>query len=414
MGPFKLAAMAWRNLWRNTRRTIITLASVAFAVFLAVLMTGVQDWSWEEVINTAARLGSGHVTVQHAEYQEQPALSRTINASADVLSRVRALSHVTGATPRIGGQVMLSTARDSAGAGFIAYDPAQESTQTLSILGALQEGALFRGADDAGIILGWRLARNLGAELGSKIVYTLTDRHGEIVNGLARVSGIVRTGSPSADLGLCFLPIGTVRTTLGYGPDEVTQLAVFTDDQRRSEAVAAAIGSSVPGAVALSWKETQPDLVSMIAMKRGGTTFFEILILVLCAAGIFNTLFVSVMERLREFGVLVAIGMSPALLFLMIMLESLWLSLIGLAAAALVTALPYHHLATTGVDLSARLGTQQADVAGIGMSMVLKVGIYPENALVIAAAAVVATLAAGLYPAWRAGRVEPVDAIKLV
>ena len=138
-------------------------------------------------------------------------------------------------------------------------------------------------------------------------------------------------------------------------------------------------------------------------------------IALLVAAGIFNTLFVSVMERMREFGILMAIGFTPLRLFSLVMMESLWLALVGLLGAALLTTGPYLYLASTGIDTSKMLADQGTlDVAGVAMSTTLKVGIFPESLIVICIAAVVATLLAGLYPAWRAGTVEPVDAIKLV
>jgi len=416
MGPLDLARMAWRNLWRSRRRTLITAFSIAFTFFLAVIVIGMNDGSWGGVIDTAARIGGGHVTVQHPEYLDEPTLSRTVKGTSSKIERLRRLPHVVDALPRITGQAMLSTAADSFGAGFIAYDPAVEGPATLSILEAVTEGELLESASDGGIILGDRLARNLGARLGSKVVYTLTDRTGDIVSGLARVSALVHTGSPAVDLGLCFLPIDAMRRTLGYAPDEASQVAVFLDDQRRSDAMVAAVAATLEdGSVALSWKETHPDLSSFILMKRGGGTFFAALILVLCAAGIFNTLFVSVMERMREFGILLAIGFSPGMLVALVLWESLWLGLVGLAGGAALTAYPYHYLATTGLDVSeVYAGAQSADVAGVAMSLVIRIGLYPQNLATIALVALMATLAAGLYPAYRAAAARPVETIRLV
>lgn len=417
MGPLRLARMAWNNLWRQRRRTLITVSSIAFASFLAVFMIGLNDGSWGPVIDTAARIGGGHVTVQHPDYRDKPALSRTIASTTPLIEKLRGVKHVSHVLPRIVGQTMLSTTTDSIGAGFVAYDPAQEGPATLSILDAVSAGELFKTADDPGIILGWRLARNLGAELGTKVVYMLTDKNGEIVSGLARVSGLVRTNSPAVDLGLCFLPIGAVRRTLGYAPDEAVQVAVFVDNYRNSEAVAAQVKGLLDGkATALTWKESQPDLDTFIIMKRGGGAFFSMLILILCAAGIFNTLFVSVMERLREFGILMAIGFNPGRLFGLVMLESLWLGLIGLLAGTAILAGPYYYLSTVGLDLTKAFaaGQQQADIAGVAMSMVVKMDLHHTSAIAIACMVLGATLLSGVYPAWKAGRVEPVDSIKLV
>jgi ABC-type lipoprotein release transport system permease subunit len=417
MGPLSLARMAWRNLWRHRRRTLITAFSIAFAFFLAVLIIGMNDGSWEEVINTAARIGGGHITVQHPEYQDKPALSRTVRNTAQKIARLQQIDHVVKALPRVVGQTMLATSADSFGAGFIAYDPALEGPESLSILEAVSEGELFETSTDKGIILGDRLARNLDAEMGSKVVYTLTDKSGEIVSGLARVSGLVHTGSPAVDLGLCFLPLDAVRATLGYEADEAVQVAVFVDSQRRSDDMIEAVAATLDdGSVALSWKEIQPDLNSFILMKRGGGAFFAMLILLLCAAGIFNTLFVSVMERMREFGILMAIGFSQGRLVGLVIWESLWLGLVGLAGGVLLTAYPYYYLATTGIDMTEiyASGEQSADVAGVAMSLVIKIGLYPESLVLIALIALAATMLSGLYPAYKAGTVEPVETIKLV
>jgi ABC-type lipoprotein release transport system permease subunit len=409
-----MAVMAWRNLWRNRRRTLLTLSSIAFGVFLAVIFTGMQDRNWTDMINLAARLGAGHVTLQHPGYLEAPTLSKTIERTGALRESALAEPGVTRAVERIVGQAMLATARESRGAGFIAFDPVAEDTTTLTLLGSIVEGELFTSGQDGGLILGERLAGNLGVELGNKVVYTMTDRSGEIVSGLARVSGIVRTGAPSVDRGLSLLPIDAVREVLGYADDEATQVAAFVDDQRRADQVANALNAEAgDNFTAHPWHEVQRELAAFIALKVGGARFMEALIAVLVAAGIFNTLFVSVMERLREFGIMIAIGWNPGRLFRLVLLESAWLGVLGLVAAALVTALPYWYLNTQGIDASSMMG-ENTEVSGVSMPTTFYVSIFPVHAVVIAVAALVATLLAGLYPAWKAGRVDPVETIKLV
>ncbi|MDH5756888.1 MAG: FtsX-like permease family protein [Nitrospinota bacterium] len=415
MGFFSLAKMAWRNLWRNTRRTLITLSSIALAVMFSILGAGMNDRVWKDVIDVAARMGGGHVTIQHPEYADKPTLTRTVMDVEKRAAQALKNDNVSRVVPRIVGQTLLSTAYDSFGAGFIAYDPQIEDNDTLSILEAVKTGEAFSSPDQRGILLGATLARNLGARIGKKVVYTMTNKNGEIVHGLARVTGIIKSGSPSVDLGLCLLPIGAVRKELGYARNEATQVALFLRDNRHSDLVARQLGAQLGGKYeALNWQKSQPDLDSMIAMKKGGMVFFELLILTLCAAGIFNTVFVSVMERMREFGVMMAIGFSPWRLFTLVMLESFWLAMVGLVAGAMITIWPYRYLNTTGMDLSEIYGGEKVELAGIGMSSVLKVEIYPESAWSIAVVVVIATLLSGLYPAWRAGRLNPVDAIKLV
>ncbi|GMV04465.1 MAG: hypothetical protein AMXMBFR53_07450 [Gemmatimonadota bacterium] len=410
-----MARMAWRNLWRNTRRTVLTLVSIAFGLFLAILLTALQDRNWADMIDLAARLGGGHVTVQHAGWLESATLDRTVTGSAAVAERARGEPDVERVVVRIVGQTLLSTAANSRGAAFVGIDPAAEDSTTLAVMNALAEGSMLEPGDDDGIVLGSRLADNLRVTLGKKVVYNMTDRHGDIVAGLARVSGIVHTGSPGVDGGLCLLPLGTLQRALGYAPDEVTQVAVFIADQRRSDDVAARIGAELPAdAVAVPWHENQPELAGFIALKVGGANFMKILIAVLIAAGIFNTLFVSVTERMREFGIMLAIGYSSRDLDTLVMLESLWLGLVGLVVGVILTAGPYLWLGAHGIDMSAMVGEGGAEIAGVGVSSVMKVEIFPVNAVFIAVAALVATLLAGIYPAWKAGRVAPVETIRLV
>ena len=419
----RLWVMAWRNLWRNRRRTVLTLSSIVFGVFLAIIATAMQDQNWADMIDLAARLGGGHVSVQHQEYVDHPTLTRTVQVDDTLLAVLQGDPEVRAVMPRVLGQIMLATAGESAGAGFIAYDPSRESAETLSALEAIAMGEPLDEPSGGGILLGARIVSKLGLDLGDRVIYTLTDTSGEIVSGLARLQGVVETGSPAADSGIALLPIDALRDVVGLGPDQVTQLAIFLEDQRRTDAAAsrlsteiasgAASGAGNNGPAALPWYATRPELAGFIALKVGGARFMEILIAILVAAGIFNTLFVSVMERMREFGILSAIGWSPGKLFSLVMLESFWMALLGLVGAAIVTVGPYFYLANTGIDVAAIVGGQM-DIAGVGMPSVLKVGIFFENLMIIVIFAVLATLLSGVYPAWRAGRVEPVETLKLV
>jgi len=414
MRKTRLSTLAWRNLWRNRRRTLLTLSSIVFGVFLAVLTTALQDQNWADTIDLAARIGGGHITFQHPGYLDTPKLTHTIRGTDQLIQKALVEEYVTRAVPRIVGQTMLRTADESRGAGFIAFDPSVEDEFTLSLLEALPEEDNFKSSEDKGIILGSRLADILGTKMGRRVVYTLTDLNGEIVSGLARVSGIVHTGAPTLDGSLCLLPIDTIRKILGYSKEEATQIAVFIDDQRRSESIAGNLHKEMTADIAvLPWFVSQSELAGFIAMKVGGARFIEILIAILVAAGIYNTLFVSVMERIREFGILLAIGFNPGKLFRLVMLESLWLALVGLTAAVIVTAGPYYYLSENGIDISALYSEGNTEIAGVAFPSTIHVGIFPESALIIACFALSAILLSGVYPAWKASHVEPVEAIKM-
>lgn len=417
MGLLQILKIAWRNLWRQKRRTLLTLLSIAFGSFLAILATAMQDRSFSDFIDTAARLQSGHVTIQHPQYLDTPTLSKTVKNTEELRKTALLDKDVSYAVGRIKGQIMLSTSSDNFGALLMAYSPEMENDKTFTFGKALIKGEMYKTSDDKGIILGKKLAQNLNADIGDKVVYTMMDKSGEIVSGLGRLSGIIKTGVPSLDAGLCLLSINKVRELLGYSKDESTYVAVFLSDSRKSKNVASRLKEKVtPDAVALTWDEVSPELASLIAIKIGGGRVMEIIIGILVAAGIFNTLFVSVMERLREFGIMMAIGHSPSELFALIIAESFWLGTVGILSGALITIGPYLYLSRNGIDLSSSYSSGGApiEISGVGFDPILRIGIFPENLAIIVMAVIIATIAAGLYPAWRAGRVVPVDSIKLV
>jgi ABC-type lipoprotein release transport system permease subunit len=425
LGGSQLFALAWRNIWRQRRRTLLTLSSIAFGLMFAWIFTGIGDANWREMIDLAARMGGGHVTMQHTEYLDSPTASRSV-------AQVGALRDLAGREPdvvrvvaRISGNMIVTSAARSYGAAYIAIDPETEDEATLSLLDAIEDGGGLQPSGRLGsIVLGAKLAENLGVHVGNRVVFTVTDKDGEIVQEAVRVTGLMRTGSPTVDGALVILPIDTVRGSLHYAKSEAGQVAIFLDDQRGANRVASRLdarlhegaeGEDVYVAV-VPWYELQPELAAFIAMKVGGTWVMEVIIMLLVAAGIFNTIFVSVMERLREFGILRAIGWSPGQLGGLVIAESVWLALAGLVAGVVVTAWPYWYLHTVGVNIMDLAGVdgESAEIAGIAMTRVMRVDIYPENAILIAGAAMVATLLAGLYPAWRAGHVDPAETIRLV
>ncbi|MEM7159014.1 MAG: ABC transporter permease [Myxococcota bacterium] len=409
-----LPTLAWRNLIRHRRRTAITLSSIAFGILLSVIFTGMGDSTYAKMIDLAARMGSGHVTIQHPDYQDTPSLKKTVHGVDELREVALADPQVERVVTRITGPVMLATAANSSGAFFMGIDPQTEDVDTLAGFDSIAKGQFFDKAKGKGIILGKTLAENLDVRLGKKVVYTVTDINGEIVSGLAKVRAIVDTGTPGLDATLCWLPFRTAAKALGYDDDVATQVAVYAKDARKSAELAKRLGQAVPeGAAVLTWKQTQPELAGFITVDRSGAIVFETIILIVIAAGIFNSLYVSVVQRTREFGIMMAVGYTPLRLFVLVMWESLWLALLGLISGALVTVGPYLYLNANGLDLSEMMGEGGSEVSGITFDPVIYPDIYPDHLALIAVVVVVTTLLSGLLPAWRAGQGEPVESIRV-
>lgn len=410
-----LVTLSWRNLWRRKRRTLITASSIAFGVLLAVTFTGTGDYGYTNMINASANMGLGHITLEAPSYNLSPSLDKFISHTAEMQQRLREVPGVSDVMVRIMGQAMFASARKSIGGMFLAIDPTNESAQHNLFIRSIVEGELFAAPGDRGIVIGSKMAQKLGLKLGKKLVYTTTDINGEIVSNIARVSGIFKTGVIEVDAAMVLLPIDSVAETINYKKGDATLLAVIIRDQRYTDSVLQSVKQALSGydVEALSWQQTQPDLSGIIAMDRSSNYVSQILVGLLIAAGILNTMLMSVIERSREFGVMMAVGMSPSVLFRLVITESLWLAILGLVLGILITAPWFYYLYYTGIDFSGALGDDYS-AGGVLIDPVMRIRLYRESVIAILGGVFLLTLASGLYPAWRATRVPPVESLKTI
>jgi len=409
----KLNTLAWRNLWRHKRRTLITASSIAFGVLLAVTFTGAGDYFHTRMIDAGANMGMGHITIAAQDYNRAPSSQKPIKGSNTLQVLIADLPEVTSVVARIQGQAMFASARKSVGGTFIAIDPSQESANNNLFIGSLIEGAMLSQTAGKGIVMGVDLVRKLKLNLGKKVVYTTTDINGDIVSAVARVSGIFRTGVPEVDGGMALLPIQSVQKVLGYASDEVSLIAISLGDQRLSHALRDKMQGQpeFEHVEVLNWQQTQPDLAGMIAVDKSANRISQLMISLLIAAGILNTMLMSVLERSREFGVMMALGMSPRGLFSLVILESFWLAVVGLIIGIIITIPWYLHMAETGIDLTSAYG-DDFSFGGVLLDTVFKIRLFKESIIVILIGLFGLALLSGVYPAWRAGRIPPVESLK--
>ncbi len=404
--------LAWRNLLRRRRRTLLTALSVATGLWVTLLFTGIANHNWDNMVNTSAKMGLGHVTIEPAGYLQSPSANKRFTADAKLLSITEALPNVTRAIPRIMAEGMIATATKSVGGSIIGIDPARETAEHNFFLRSLATGRLFHTADEPGVMVGIRLAEKLNLKLGKKLVYTAADVHGNIVSDLARVTGIFQTGVEAVDGGVILLPLEKLRHMLGYSDNEATLVAVFLNDQRRaSEVRTAIIAQAFPGTETWTWSETQTEIAGMITIDHISHLFFQFFIGLLVAAGILDTILMSVLERKREFGVMLAVGSSPLFLFRLVLTESFFIGLLGLMLGVVVNSPFYIYLSRWGYNLGSLL-PEGYDLSRVPLDPVMRVIYYPADVAGIAAAIFGLALLAGLYPAWKASRLPPVESIR--
>jgi len=409
----KLNLLAWRNLWRHKRRTLITASSIAFGVLLSVTFTGAGDYFYTRMIDAGAKMGMGHITVAARDYNRAPSSQKRLQSANQHQATLRELPEVSSVIARIQGQAMFASARKSVGGTFIAIDPAQETASNNLFIQSLVDGKMLETVSDKGIVMGVDLARKLQLSLGKKVVYTTTDVNGDIVSAIARVSGLFRTGVSEVDGGLALLPLQSVQTVLGYESDEVSFIAVNLHDQRASHVLRDSLQqqAAFQDMEVLNWQQTQPDLAGMIAVDKSANKISQLLIALLISAGIINTMLMSVLERIREFGVMMALGMSPRHLFGLVMLESFWLAVTGLIIGIIITIPWYLYMFETGLDLTSAYG-DDFSFGGVLLDTVFKIRLFKESVVGILIGLFSLALIAGAYPAWRASRIPPVEGLK--
>jgi ABC-type lipoprotein release transport system permease subunit len=412
-----LLMLAWRNLWRHRRRTLITLSSIAIGFGLAVLFIGIGDGSHNSMIRNAINLGEGHLSVQPRGYLEAPANHKYLADGNTLAEKLAALDIAGSIEPRISLQVLASTASNSVGAALEGMSAANDPRVTL-LRPQLVDGNWFEQGDMRGIVIGEGMARKLKVRVGSKVVLMAGKQGGDSQAQLARVSGIYNSGIDELDDFLILSALDLARQFLeGEGADPargpLTRFAIFLDDPDTMARSKAALKQAVEDAqvVVLDWQEAMPQLVQFIIIDDAGNYVFLIIILVMVVFGIVNTVLMSVLERTREFGLLRALGLSRHHLLLLVFCESLLLSLLAVATGWLVGGGTHLWFSSHGIDFSALMSEGTATM-GTFMDPIVYTELSWERVGQLTAIVFGATLASGIYPAVKAVRVTPVEALR--
>lgn len=412
-----LINLAWRNLWRRRRRTWITGGSIGFGIMLAVTFTGTGDYTYTNMIDSGARMGTGHVTLHQKEYNSSPSIDKRFVLEPDLLTTVGSTAYVNAVYPRINGTAVFSSAVKAVGGAFFAIDFARESGDNNIFIKSLKQGHLPAADDPYGVIVGEGLAEKLGLRIGRKLVYTITDVNGEIAGDVGRVRGVFRTGMSAVDDAMAVMWLNKARTTAGYTQNEITSLVLLLSDQRKSESVKEKIATRIAAnndwsdIAVYTWKETQRQLYGLIKLDRQSNYIFQALILMIIGAGIFNTVLVSVMERRREFGVMLSLGLAPSRLFNLVVLESVFMSVVGIIIGTIITTPWFAYLYYVGLDFSEIIGTDYT-AGGVLIDPIIHIRLFPESVAAILSGIVGITVISGLYPAWKAGRLVPVEVLR--
>lgn len=403
--------LAWKNLWRNKRRTLITLAAIGLSMALVQAFHNLSSGVYARMVDAGVRAGSGHLAVYHSGYAtaRDEKLSFALQQLPEAIS---AIDGVEAALPRVYLPGLAQSSRESRGILLTGVDPLAEQ-RVNPFLKGLADDQMLRGLDSRDAIVGRRLLNELKLKPGQKLVVTLQNRNGDLASELFRIRGVVDTGLKEIDGSL--IMVGRQRAAALAGMNgEIHELAIVLEnarDERRVLGPLTALVEPRPEIELLGWDRAMPNLANAIKLDYASQKFIFGIILLIVTIGVVNTLLMSVMERIREFGVILAIGATPGRLRKLIFAEALLLGGCALVVGCLIGALGTWYLIEVGIDLR-RFVPETLEFGGVVFEPVLRARWDLPYMARIAGYVLLLSVLAALYPAIKAGRITPAEAMK--
>ena len=321
--PF-LIAVAWRNLWRNRRRTWLMCSAIAFASFLVTVAASFQGGIYDDMIDLSSRFYTGHAQLQHPDYQDNPRVKYTITDAATKITALEKHPLVRTAVPRVIGHGLVSIEESSLGALIIGVDPQREF---LTIQDSIQNGRYLQGRGE--VVIGSLLARNLDGQLGDDLVMLGSGKEGSVAALAGTIVGFFETGVSEIDRGQVHVDYRDYAEALEIS-DEVHSIALLLDHYSSGETMATAGTWTEAGDRFLSWIDLSPHIKDLIDVKAVSSNMMYGLLGILVIIGVVNACIMTVLDRTREFGMLIAVGMRPLAIIYMLQLEILWMTVVGL------------------------------------------------------------------------------------
>ncbi len=403
--------MAWRNIWRHPRRTLLTISAIAFASAILVFMLSFQFGSYETMINSSVKIHTGHLQVQGEDYQEKRDIRMVVSDPYAIGKILDETPGVDAYTYRATTFSMVSSNERTYGVMIIGIDPKREACVS-TMKDTIREGSYLEEDDYEGALVGSILARNLQVGLGDEQTILGQGRDGSVAATLLTVRGIYKSALPDFNR-------SSIQITLKNFQDlfemrgAAHEVVVIGSSLKNVAGIKAAVQAGIENLepekplVVLDWMELVPGLLQGIQMDLiGGLIFYFILIMVV-AFSIMNTFLMAVFERTKEFGVLMAIGTTPRRLTKILLIESVSLTMVGIVAGIILGIIITLYFQAHGIEFEG--SSEMMSEFGISGKMyprlsLLSVSIGPAFVLII-------TFLAALYPALRIRRLRPVEAL---
>ncbi|RMG67075.1 MAG: ABC transporter permease, partial [Calditrichaeota bacterium] len=399
-----LVKVAWRNLWRNWRRSAIVLASMVVGVAALIWIDALNLGMLRQMLNNQIGAHTAHLQIHRAGFRDNPVVQNAMENPQAVESLLKNDPRIAGYSRRVLTFSMITSPMNASGVTLVGVEPDREPTVTY-IARSIVAGSYLSGAKGE-ILISRRLAEKMDLRLGEKVVAMATALDGTINSDLYRVVGIYQTHSAQFDRTHVYITLSDARRLLGL-THQIMEVAVRLKDLDRLEAVQRDYQRRLgAGFEVLSFRDLLPLLVAMLDVFREMMSVFYLLVGIAMVFGIINTLLMSVMERVPEIGVLMAVGMRGSQIFKMVVLEAFLLGLLGTVlgmALGLAVCLPLAH---SGLNLSMFKESLTSFGAGAVIYPALSIGTFVMAGLLVPTFSVLGAM----YPAYRAVRLQPVEA----
>ena len=402
-----LIQLAWRNVWRNKRRTIITVSSIFFAVLLALFMRSMQLGSYENMIRNSVELYSGYIQIHRNGYWEDKSINNMMEVTDSVETIVESTPHIDFYIARLEAFVLAASGEISKGVMVIGTSPEEENRMT-KLADRVIEGEYIQ-SDTRGVMVAQGLADYLELHLNDTIVMIGQGYHGTNAVDQYPITAIVRFSNPQQNDNMIYAPIALMQEFTS-AHNLCTALVLSIDDLEKQGQVKKHLNASLGKEYeVMDWQEMQPELVQLIESDNaGGVILLGILYLVI-AFGIFGTVMMMTIERRREFGVMVAVGMQKTALGILVTLETVVIGFLGLLISLVLGIFlllyMYHHpIPMTG---NAALAMKEMGIEPL-LPFSLDPVIFTSQMLAIVVIVVICLL----YPFWSIGQIKPIKALR--
>lgn len=400
--------IAWRNIWRSPTRSGVVIGAIILGIWALIFMISFSSGMVDSYVSSAIENNIGHIQVHKEAFKEDADIDFHFEPTDEQLETLRSIPGVQGVAPRSIVSAMVGSSRSTNGAQILGVDFTAEQMVS-SMPNKIIEGDYLSEKTKNPLVIGDALAKKLSVKIRSKVVLTFQDLDGNITAGAFRIVGIFDTGNKLFDEGMAFVRIKDLNSLLGK-EGMAHELSFFLSEPDRLSEIQALVKKQLPDLLVESYSEVSPELKLYEGQIQTSATIFMGIIMLALLFGIINTMLMAVLERYRELGMLMAVGMNKLRVFTMIVLETIMLATVALFPGLLLGWGTVKYFAINGIDMSAfSKGLEQFGMAQI-IYPSLETAIYQQLALAVAITAVLGAL----YPAWKAISLKPVEAIRKI